>query len=118
GARRAVAGAERVVADDEPAVRVDRTSGSDHLLPPARRGVLGRGPRVAARRETRRQEERVVLRGREAAPRLVRERHLRDLAAAPEPERPRDAERAIRRDLLLDGVQSTILRAGVYAAAC
>ena len=39
-ARRTEAAAERIHADDEVAIGVDGLAGTDHLFPPARRGIL------------------------------------------------------------------------------
>ena len=96
-ARRAITPAEHVRANDEELVRVQRAARTDELLPPARRGVLARRRGVRGRREPRVQQDRVVPRGRERPPRLVRDVKLgQRLGAIRERERAHVAVRLVR----------------------
>ncbi len=79
---RALARAERVRTDHEPAVRVDVFAGADHLFPPARRRIVGVRRRVRARREAGQDEDGVAAFRVERAPRFVGERRAREGAAA------------------------------------
>src|SRR5690606_11005127 len=78
---RAEAAAERVHADDEIAPRVDRSAGTDDLLPPAGRLVEHARCRVRGRGHAGEDKYRIAARSVELAPRLIGNRRLKQGAA-------------------------------------
>ena len=73
GSRGTEAAAERVHANDEVAIGVDRVFAADHILPPARRRILDAGRHVGGRRQAREDQDGIISRLVELAPGFVGE---------------------------------------------
>src|SRR5690606_7948410 len=86
GAAAALAAAQRVHADHEPAIGVDRLARAEHGLPPAGLGILRMAGGVGAGRKAGEDEDGVVAGGVEPAPGLVGHAAAAQLAAALEHE--------------------------------
>ena len=78
----ALAAAQRIDADDEPAVAVDRLARAEHRFPPAFGGIAGIGGGVRVGREAGEDQYGVVARGVERAPGFVGDARIVQGAAA------------------------------------
>ena len=90
---RALAAAQRVDTDHEPAIAVDRLAGPEHRFPPARLRVVRVAGRVRGGREAGEDQNGVVTGGVERAPGLVGQARPMQRAAAPEPKRRGQGEK-------------------------
>src|SRR6185437_1264208 len=78
----ALVAAQRVHADHEPAIAVDRLAGAGHFLPPARAGIFFARHHVRAGRQAGQDQHGVVARGIQRAPGLVGYMRAMQFAAA------------------------------------
>jgi len=120
GAGGALVAAERVDADDEIAVGVEGLAGADHVVPPARRRILGVGRGVGARRKAGEDQHRVAAVAVQRAPGFVRDACAMQFAAAFHAERrgERVVAACVAHGNVLQWISAMVPRVTSVARAC